>query len=164
MSISERTTIARAHPGDAVALTAIACAAKAHWGYPARWLEGWREGLSLTPPFIEGNDTFKAIRDGRIIGFHALREVAATWRLEHLWVEPEWMGRGVGRALFQHAVTQAVARGARCLTIESDPHAEAFYRHMGAERVGILRREIEGRPRELPLLRLDLSRPARFSP
>ena len=120
----------------------------------------------MTPAFIAENETIKAVRNGRVIGFHALLETGATWRLEHLWVLPEWMGQGVGRALFQHAVARATARGASRLTIESDPHAQAFYRHMGAQRVGSVgsvgsvAREMEGRRRELPLLRFDLTRPS----
>jgi GNAT superfamily N-acetyltransferase len=48
-------------------------------------------------------------------------------RLEHLWVLPDWMGQGIGRALFRHAAERAAARGALSLTIEADPNAEPFY-------------------------------------
>lgn len=164
MPATEPVTIVRAMPEDAAALSVIAHAAKAHWGYPAHWLEEWREDLTITSAFIAENETFKALNDERVLGFHALLESSAAWRLEHLWVHTEWMGQGVGRALFRHAVAKARARGASCLTIESDPHAEAFYRHMGAARVGSVARKIEGRRRVLPLLRFDLTRPSTSSP
>ena len=152
--------IIRANPKDDAALSALARAAKAHWDYPDHWLEQWREELTVTSAFIARNETFKAIINGHVIGFHALLESGATWRLEHLWVHPESMGEGVGRALFWHAVARARARGASRLTIESDPHAEAFYRHMGAQRVGLVASKIDGQLRERPLLEFDLTRPS----
>lgn len=161
MSATKPVRIVRADPEDHVALSAIARAAKAHWGYPAHWLEQWREELTITAVFIAENETFKAVvKGGTIIGFHALLKSEATWRLEHLWVHPENMGEGVGRALFRHAVARATTRGASRLTIEADPNAEAFYRHMGALRVAMVASEIDGRLRELPLLGFDLNRPS----
>ena len=40
-------------PDDAERLTALAREAKAHWGYPAAWLEVWRDALTITPDYIE---------------------------------------------------------------------------------------------------------------
>jgi GNAT superfamily N-acetyltransferase len=149
--------ITRARPADAPALSAIAWAAKAHWGYPAHWMEQWRELLTITPEFIAANETFAAVRDGRMIAFHALLETAETLRLEHLWVLPEQMGQGVGRILFAQATARATVRGASRLTIEADPNAEPFYRRMGAVRIGVVASEIDGQRRELPLLAFDLT-------
>ena len=147
-----------APPSAAPALSAIAWAAKTHWGYPAHWLVQWREQLTITPEFIAAHETFMAEVDGEIVGFHALLETAESWRLEHLWILPEQMGRGFGRRLFSHATARAAERGALCLTIEADPYAEPFYQHMGAVRTGVIRSEIDGRSRELPILRFDLTK------
>jgi GNAT superfamily N-acetyltransferase len=149
--------ITRANPPDAPALSAIAWAAKGHWGYPAHWMEQWRDQLTITPEFIAANETFGAVSNRRIIAFHALLETAEGLRLEHLWVLPEKMGQGIGRTLFAHAAERAAARGARSLTIEADPNAEPFYRHLGAVRSGVLASEIDGHRRELPLLTFDLT-------
>jgi predicted N-acetyltransferase YhbS len=75
-----------------------------------------------------------------------------------VWVSPEHIGAGIGRALFDHAVRRAAALGAATLIIEADPNAEGFYRRMGARRVGENVYEIEGHRRELPLLILDVPR------
>jgi GNAT superfamily N-acetyltransferase len=150
--------IVRAKRSDAPALSAIAWAAKAHWGYPARWMEQWRELLTITPEFIAANQTFSALIDQQLGGFHALHEADGTLRLEHLWILPKQIGKGIGRSLFRHAADLAAAMGASSLTIEADPNAEPFYRHMGAQRVGSVTSEVDGNPRELPLLRFDLAR------
>ncbi len=152
--------LVRAQPHHAGELSAIARAAKAHWGYPPHWLEQWRELLTLTPEFIARHETYVAQRDGRTTGFYALVETPDTFSLEHLWVLPERMGEGIGRALFQHAAGRAAAGGASRLTIESDPQAEPFYLHLGAKRVGAVMSEVDGQPRELPLLSYDLTKSA----
>ena len=149
--------IVRAKPGDAPALSAIAWAAKSHWGYPAHWMEQWREQLTITRDFIAENETFAATIERQTVAFHALLPTPETLRLEHLWVLPERIGQGIGQALFLHAAQRAAARGAPSLTIEADPHAQAFYEHMGAVRVGATRSEIDGCRRELPLLVFDLT-------
>lgn len=143
--------IIRAKPEEAAVLTEIAFAAKRHWGYPERWLESWREILTVTPALISANPTFVAVENDDVTGFYSLtREPRPD--LTHMWVLPRVMGRGFGRALFEHAVEQAKALGFPFFEIEADPNAEAFYLHMGAKRVGTNVTEIEGNPRELPLL------------
>ena len=69
---------------------------------------------------------------------------------EHMWVRPKEIGSGVGRSLFAHLLEQLHAMGATRLRIASDPHAEGFYRRMGARRVGRVPSTPAGR--YLPLL------------
>ena len=114
--------------------------------------------MTIAPEFIAAHETFMAELDGEIVGFHALVETPESWRLEHLWVLPKAIGRGLGRSLFSDAAARAIEHGALCLTIEADPHAEPFYKHMGAVRTGVITSEIDGRARELPLLRFDLTK------
>jgi hypothetical protein len=55
--------------------------------------------------------------------------------------------------LWEHAVASALERGFQTLSLESDPNAEPFYLHMGAERIG----EREVTPgRVLPVMRARL--------
>ena len=121
-------------------------------------MEQWREQLTITPIFIAENETFGAIINRQTVAFHALVQSADVLRLEHLWVLPDWMGQGIGRALFRHAAKRAAARGALSLTIEADPNAEPFYRRMGAVRSGVIATEIDGRRRDLPILTFDLTK------
>jgi GNAT superfamily N-acetyltransferase len=143
--------IVRAKPEDAAVLTEIAFAAKRHWGYPERWTQIWRDILTVTPALVAANPTFAAIEDDRVIGFSSLT-VEPRPDLTHLWVLPSAMGRGFGRSLFERVVDEARSLGLSAFEIEADPNAEAFYLHMGAERVGTSVTEIEGERRELPLL------------
>ena len=144
--------IVRATPADAPRLTEIAFAAKRHWGYPERWIQTWRNILTMRPEFIAANDTYSAIDDARVVGFYLLTTENDGLHLDHLWILPGEMGRGIGRALFEHAVEQAKRLRFRAIKIEADPNAEGFYLRMGAKRVGTQVTEIEGEGRELPLL------------
>ncbi len=144
--------IVRAKPEDADALTQIAHAAKRHWGYPERWIEAWRDTLTMRAEFIAANVAYCAFEEGGTVGFYVLTTEPDGLHLDHLWILPAAMRRGVGRALFEHAVDQARAAGFDLIRIEADPNAEAFYQRMGAKRVGASIGEVEGEKRELPLM------------
>ena len=148
--------IARAQPEDAGVLTSIALAAKRHWGYPESWIRQWSKALTVTPGYINKYPTYAAIIDGRIVGFYALQFQPRKALLDHLWVLPAEMGRGVGRELFKHAEKVARKCGAQRMKIIGDPHAEGFYEKMGAT---IYRKEpapMDGQERFLPLLTKSL--------
>ena len=52
--------IRRAEAAHCETLSMIAHAAKAHWGYPERWLELWAEALTLTPRYVAENEVHAA--------------------------------------------------------------------------------------------------------
>lgn len=53
-----------------------------------------------------------------------------------LFIDPPVIGTGLGRRLWEHAISSASTRGFQNLTLESDPHAEPFYLRRGADRIG----------------------------
>jgi GNAT superfamily N-acetyltransferase len=148
--------IRRADPGDAKALSAIARASKMHWGYPPEWLEQWRDALTVQPDFIRENSVFVGDVDDVAAGFYALTVEGPAAVPEHLWVHPDHIGRGLGRALLHHARATAVSLGATEMRIDSDPHAEAFYAAMGARRQGEVDARMGDAPRVLPRMVLPL--------
>ncbi len=149
--------MARALPADAGELTAIAHAAKRHWGYPESWIHSWESSLTLTPEFVGAHPTHVARSGGRIVGFCSVVVRGREARLEHLWVLPPEMKKGTGRALFELAEGLARKAGAACLRIESDPNAEEFYVRMGAARYGRVPATMDGNERFLPLLEKSLA-------
>lgn len=149
--------IKRARSEHAAVLSEIAFRAKRYWGYPERWMERWREELTVEPEFISSHETYAALRGGHILGFYALRRKGEGLDWLHLWVLPEAMGRGIGRSLFLHALGRVKALGYRKLQIESDPNAEVFYQRMGARRIGLSVREVEQQRRELPILVYEIN-------
>lgn len=92
-------------------------------------------------------------------GFYQLRmQPDRTCKLEHFWIAPESVGKGLGRRMLANAVELARDGGAAVLVIESDPHAEAFYIACGARRTGDVPAPIEGAEgRVLPILQISLA-------
>jgi GNAT superfamily N-acetyltransferase len=148
--------IVRATAQDSNALTEIAHVAKQYWGYPTRWIELWKETLTIRPDTITQNIAYFAVEDSGPIAFYILTTENDGLHLDHLWVVPAAMRRGVGRALFEHALKQASALSQSTILIESDPNAEGFYQRMGALRVGTKTVQMENQLRQLPLLRYEL--------
>jgi ribosomal protein S18 acetylase RimI-like enzyme len=152
--IKKPMQIRRARALEADELTRIARASKSYWKYPESWLAAWENDLTVTPDFVFWNEVFAATAGDEIIGFYALVSEDGQFRLEHLWIKPEFIGGGIGRELLRHAVNLAITLNAEAIEIVSDPHAAEFYEKMGARRVGEEITEIDGRPRILPRLRI----------
>ena len=147
--------IRRAKPEEASTLSEIAVAAKRHWKYPEAWIEQWRDDLTISPEFIRDHEIFVAVVDAQIAGCCALVMTDGLAEIEHMWIKPEQMGGGVGRALFDHARRRAEERGANVLELSADPHAEGFYARMGAQRIGEVRADMDGERRVLPRMRIE---------
>jgi GNAT superfamily N-acetyltransferase len=146
---------------DCARLSQIAYEAKGHWGYPRRWLEGWRDVLTIRPAQLSDWQVFVAEIDAAAVGFVALVAGAETWTIEHMWVLPSHMGKSVGRGLFDQALRFARDKGARCIEIDADPNAAGFYLHLGAFEIGRTPAPVDTDPqRTLPRLRLNLHRGA----
>jgi GNAT superfamily N-acetyltransferase len=147
--------IRRAVEHEASALSAIAMAAKAYWPYTPSQLKAWRDDLTVSAELIASSPTYIAELEGEIGGFYSLVNESETWSLEHLWVAPSHMRRGLGRALLSHAMDVAARNGAASIAIDADPYAEAFYIACGARRVGVIAAPVEGDPaRQRPQLLL----------
>ena len=144
--------IRRALKSEAGLLSDLARKSKAHWGYPADVLEQWRTELTLSPREISAHPTFVVTIGENVAGFYSLPS-AEPWTLNHFWVSPEYMHRGVGRSLLAHALATARAHGASKVGIDADPNAEGFYVRCGAFRTGEVSAPIPGQPaRVRPLL------------
>lgn len=143
-----------ARPDQAGELSRLAQESKRHWGYPDEWLELWRADLTIGPAEIERGGVFLAQLNDELVGWFSLGPAEPNHRLDHLWVAPGRLGRGIGRRMLDRAKAEARDRGGRSLIIDSDPNAEGFYLKMGAKRIGLTPSRPEGRM--LPRLELIL--------
>ena len=147
--------IRRALPEEADVLTHIALSAKAHWGYPKRWMDIWTPQLTFSPDYFQENETWVA-DVGNPVAFYTLQERDGIVWIENLWVLPESIGKGVGKRLCLHAIGLASQCGYKILQLEADPNAVGFYEKMGMHKIGERHSEIEGQPRSLPIMEVDL--------
>jgi ribosomal protein S18 acetylase RimI-like enzyme len=141
---------------EATTLSQIAFAAKAHWGYPERWLEIWKPQLTCSPEYVEKNESWVAEAKGVPIAFYTLQEKDGNAWIENLWVLPEFIGKGAGKKLFQHAKKLSRQRNYKTLQLEADPNAAGFYEKMGMYKIGARHSQVEGQPRILPIMEMKL--------
>jgi GNAT superfamily N-acetyltransferase len=112
-------------------LREIAVDSKAHWGYDRRRVEEWAESGDLEPESLGKRLVYVAEADGELAGWASLIPRGEVGWLEDLWIEPAWIGRGVGRMLFEHVKERARSLGATWLEWEAEPNARGFYERMG---------------------------------
>jgi GNAT superfamily N-acetyltransferase len=117
---------------DVPRLREIAVDAKAHWGYDRGQVEEWAQGGDFDPESLRAREVYVAEADGEPIGWASLIPRGEVGWLEDLWIDPSWIGRGVGRLLFEHVADRARSLGARRLEWEAEPNATGFYERMGA--------------------------------
>jgi len=143
---------------DAATLTALALRSKAHWGYSEEFLAACHEELTLTSAQIAAPRFFchVCLSDERPIAFYSLEIISTKIaELDALFVEPDYIGKGIGKMLVHHAREQAGRLGIVKMIVQGDPHAEHFYTAIGAVPCGT--RESGSIPgRQLPLFKIKL--------
>jgi GNAT superfamily N-acetyltransferase len=101
------------------------------WGYDEAFIEACRRELSFHPRDLQLTCVAVAEDEGRLVGVVQVT-VGDEADLLKLFVEPEELRRGTGRALFAWAADVSRKMGAHRMTIHADPDAAPFYRIMGA--------------------------------
>jgi len=143
-------------PEEAESLSEIAFSAKAYWGYPKHWIEIWKPQLIFEPEYFIENESWTSEIDDLPVAFYTLEEKDGNAWIENLWVLPKYIGEGIGKGLFVHALSRARDLGYSKLQLESDPNSVGFYEKLGMTRIGEHNYPIEGHPRLLPLMEIIL--------
>ncbi len=152
-----------ANADEATEISALALRSKAHWSYSEEQLDVFRSELTMSPDELHDGRAHVIICEGRVMGFYTLGPIDSkpdskperSIELRHLFIDPESLHRGLGTALFRHAVEAARALGYESLVIQSDPNAAGFYLAVGAKLEREIPSSIPGRA--IPLFTLPLS-------
>jgi GNAT superfamily N-acetyltransferase len=128
--------IRSAHVDELPGLSDLCLRSKAVWGYDEEFMKACRGELSFGPQDLESTHVAVAEKDCRILGVVQVRISADSAELLKLFVEPEVLRKGTGKALFAWATDISRRMGTHRLIIEADPDAAAFYRRMGARNAG----------------------------
>ena len=147
--------IRQAHLCELPSLSDLCLRSKAFWKYDRAFIEACREELTLTKADLESDYVMVADDEGAPAGVIHLILDGTTAELEKLFIDPNWIGKGVGRNLFRWALETARAKGATIMNVVADPGALPFYEKMGFKQFGVFASgSIAGR--ELPHMRLNL--------
>ncbi len=77
-----------------------------------------------------------AVEDGRVVGTCRLVYQGDIARLGRMAVEQELRGRGLGAAILDEAEREALASGARCISLHAQLAARSLYRRSGYREQG----------------------------
>lgn len=147
-------TISRAMPTDADSLTQIAISAKRHWNYPEAWIQSWLPQLTISPEYISANEVWMMTDEEKPVAFYSLSQDQEGYELSHLWVLPEYIGKGIGKQLFNHALERCKLLNITALKIYADPNAQPFYEKMGAKKIAEHHSDLFGEDRILPIMEI----------
>jgi GNAT superfamily N-acetyltransferase len=95
------------------------------------------EHLVLEPDGLAEGRTQVAEESGLVVGFATWAETDDGMELEDLFVDPDWMRRGIATALVTRIIDVLRSRGADTLEVTASPDALAFYRAAGFVDIGV---------------------------
>jgi GNAT superfamily N-acetyltransferase len=151
---------------DLATLSALAVRSKAHWGYDEAFMAACADELAV-PESALASEVVRLCegKGARIAGFYRLERctgsasgmgsAAGPAEIEGFFVDPRFIGRGVGRVLWNDLLRQALAHGISGIICQSDLNAAGFYESMGMRRTG-MRPSASIPDRELPVLELEI--------
>ena len=88
--------------------------------------------LTVLEPPAEDDAVLIAETTGRVVGFATARVLGDdAFMLTDLFVDPDHMRSGIGRALIDAVVATATRLGRTRIEVEANRHAVAFYRRIG---------------------------------
>jgi GNAT superfamily N-acetyltransferase len=121
------------------------------------------EALELTDEGItEGRTQVAVGADDEIRGFITTRGLdACVLEIEDLFVDPDWMRFGVASRLVEDVLATASQNGVRRIEVTANPHANAFYRHVGFVQGHETETRLGGAPRMYRTLHDDEARRGR---
>src|SRR5262249_35273531 len=135
----ELYSIREGKPAEQRDLTRLCVRATMHAGYDDAFIDRAMPALTITLPLITAGCVRVAEdRSGAIVGVVTVTTtmVQGIALLYGIYVNPPSWKRGVGRKLFETAVTRAKELKTGALMIYAEPSAEGFYKRMGATRIG----------------------------
>ena len=118
---------------EADLLSDLCFRSKTFWGYDTAFMEACRESLKINSQQIENGYVLVAADGQSLAGVSAMDPIGnSAWELDAFFVDPDFIGKGVGRLLFHAVVDLLTQRNCKELKIVSDPQARPFYEKMGA--------------------------------
>jgi len=148
VSAPDGIRLRHARADELAGLSDLCLRSKAVWGYDAALMAACRRELTITAEQLTQTELRVAelhvaeLQTGgdraRPIGLGQIAVVGAEAELLKLFIDPDYLGRGCGRLLYDWAVAAARQAGAVRMTIDADPGAVPFYVRMGARPAGLV--------------------------
>jgi N-acetylglutamate synthase-like GNAT family acetyltransferase len=106
----------------------------------------WKSDLEVSEDYILENTVVKVFDQETFIGFFGIKAMeGGNLEIDHLWLIPDKIKKGYGRAVFQYILNDLRANGHKKATLTAEPNAKGFYDKMGGKIVGQFQSKINGR-------------------
>ena len=129
-------SIVRAETKDSLILTNIAIRSEAYWGYDFEFMEKFKTMYKVSEDFIENNPTYIIRDEDIIVGFYGILIDEREISLEYLFIEPQYIGKGYGKMLWNHMISECRALNIKEFTLVTSQQAKEFYIKLGAKICG----------------------------
>ena len=127
-------------------LSDISFKSKKFWNYPEDYFNIWKNELTITKEYINKNIVYVYEENDKIIAYYSLINnkkdqyfndvfVEKGWWLEHIFVLPDFINKGIGTKLIKHIHEISVINKIDKLKIFSDPNSNGFYDKIGAIKI-----------------------------
>ena len=101
----------------------------------------WSASLFLSELSQRGSRSYIVARHrGEVVGYAGMMFAASEAHVTNIAVDPDWHGLKIGSRLLLAIVTEAIARGARSISLEvrvSNVNAQAMYEKFGFATTGV---------------------------
>ncbi len=147
--------IEKAIKNDTNDLTELTIRSKSHWNYSKEQIEKWRDDLTVSETYILEKEVYKLINGNDIIGYYSYFRINdLDVKLENLFIEPKFIGKGFGKLLMTDFLQRIRKIKFEKIILDADPNVEKFYEQIGFKVVGKLETSIKNR--FLPIMEMTI--------
>ena len=150
------TEIREAKESEHEILTEISFASKKYWDYPAKYIDIWKDELTITERYTKENIVIVVEIDKRVVGYYSVVDlpediellgikICKGFWLEHMFLLPEFIGQGYGTAMVSHMKEYCLSNKIPKVSVLADPNAKAFYEKKGFKYIKEYPSTISGR-------------------
>lgn len=127
-----------ATPSDLKQINEIMQLSKKHWKYDDEFLTKFISKFGITNEYIENHTTKLLYLDESLVGFFSFSiNKENEFELDNFFLHPNFIGKGIGRKLWDACCQTAKELGQKEFILWSDPNAESFYLKMGCQKIGV---------------------------
>lgn len=133
-----------AKPQEANILTLLARYSNGGWRYPEEYHEKWDRKLEVPPSEFTQNMVCVSAQGDEIIGYYSIVHIHSDYRIRNrymnkgywlkiLFVLPEYIRKGFGTTLLEHAKILCRENDGKELYVFVKPNLKGFYDKMGGQ-------------------------------
>ena len=135
-------------------LSQLAYDSEAYWQYNQSFMDIFKEKYNITAKWIKQGEVRVLEVEGEVVGFWGAKRYGRKLELEYFYIEVEHIGKGYGKLLWKDLLSWCKAQGILEIEFVTSEQVIPFYEKQGAQVIGRVSSEIDGRA--IPLLNYKL--------